>query len=111
VWELDSSHRGERRIWSASGDHAYAHRVDGNLHGTVKIQFLDDVSPMRLDGACTDTEEAGTMMGNAGDTREAILRTAWFVRSVPEIRYAPAPSRVRCLARRCGARQSRESAA
>src|SRR5215470_4065151 len=31
----------------------------------------------------------GTMMGNAGDTRETILRTAWFVRSVPEIRYAP----------------------
>ncbi len=31
----------------------------------------------------------GTMMGNAGDTKETVLRTAWFVRSVPEIRYAP----------------------
>src|SRR5439155_24210579 len=31
----------------------------------------------------------GTMMGNAGDTRETILKTAWFVRSIPEIRYAP----------------------
>jgi anaerobic magnesium-protoporphyrin IX monomethyl ester cyclase len=31
----------------------------------------------------------GTMMGNAGDTRETILKTAWFVRSIPEINYAP----------------------
>jgi radical SAM superfamily enzyme YgiQ (UPF0313 family) len=31
----------------------------------------------------------GTMMGNPGDTRETILATAWFVRSIPEIRYAP----------------------
>jgi anaerobic magnesium-protoporphyrin IX monomethyl ester cyclase len=31
----------------------------------------------------------GTMMGNPGDTRETVLKTAWFVRSVPEIRYAP----------------------
>jgi radical SAM superfamily enzyme YgiQ (UPF0313 family) len=31
----------------------------------------------------------GTMMGNPGDTRKSILRTAWFVRSIPEIRYAP----------------------
>jgi anaerobic magnesium-protoporphyrin IX monomethyl ester cyclase len=31
----------------------------------------------------------GTMMGSAGDTRATILRTAWFVRSIPEIRYAP----------------------
>jgi radical SAM superfamily enzyme YgiQ (UPF0313 family) len=31
----------------------------------------------------------GTMMGNAGDTRQTILKTAWFVRSIPEINYAP----------------------
>jgi radical SAM superfamily enzyme YgiQ (UPF0313 family) len=31
----------------------------------------------------------GTMMGNAGDTRDTILKTAWFVRSIPEINYAP----------------------
>lgn len=31
----------------------------------------------------------GTMMGNPGDTKETILATAWFVRSIPEIRYAP----------------------
>ncbi|MEE8574452.1 MAG: radical SAM protein, partial [Thermodesulfobacteriota bacterium] len=31
----------------------------------------------------------GVMMGNPGDTRETILKTAHFVRSVPEIRYAP----------------------
>ncbi len=31
----------------------------------------------------------GLMMGNPGDTRETILKTAWFVRSIPEIRYAP----------------------
>lgn len=31
----------------------------------------------------------GTMMGNPGDTKETILETARFVRSIPEIRYAP----------------------
>lgn len=31
----------------------------------------------------------GVMMGNPGDTRETVLKTARFVRSVPEIRYAP----------------------
>ena len=31
----------------------------------------------------------GTMMGNAGETRETVLATARFVRSVKEIRYAP----------------------
>ncbi|OGR60585.1 MAG: hypothetical protein A2X34_03045, partial [Elusimicrobia bacterium GWC2_51_8] len=31
----------------------------------------------------------GVMMGNPGDTRETILETARFVRSIPEIRYAP----------------------
>ena len=31
----------------------------------------------------------GTMMGNPGDTRETILETARFVRSIPEIRYSP----------------------
>lgn len=31
----------------------------------------------------------GLMMGNPGDTKESILKTAWFVRSIPEIRYAP----------------------
>lgn len=31
----------------------------------------------------------GLMMGNPSDTRETIFKTAWFVRSIPEIRYAP----------------------
>ena len=31
----------------------------------------------------------GTMMGNPGDTKKTILETARFVRSIPEIRYAP----------------------
>jgi len=31
----------------------------------------------------------GTMMGNPGDTEKTILETARFVRSIPEIRYAP----------------------
>jgi anaerobic magnesium-protoporphyrin IX monomethyl ester cyclase len=31
----------------------------------------------------------GVMMGNPGDTRKTILDTARFVRSIPEIRYAP----------------------
>lgn len=31
----------------------------------------------------------GTMMGNPGDTKETIIKTALFVRSIPEIRYAP----------------------
>lgn len=31
----------------------------------------------------------GAMMGNPGDTRKTILENAWFVRSIPEIRYAP----------------------
>ena len=31
----------------------------------------------------------GVMMGNPGDTRETILETARFVRSIPGIRYAP----------------------
>jgi len=31
----------------------------------------------------------GSMMGNPGDTRDTILATARFVRSIPEIRYSP----------------------
>jgi anaerobic magnesium-protoporphyrin IX monomethyl ester cyclase len=31
----------------------------------------------------------GTMMGNPGETRKTVLATARFVRSAPEIRYAP----------------------
>jgi len=31
----------------------------------------------------------GVMMGNPGDTKKTILDTARFVRSIPEIRYAP----------------------
>ena len=31
----------------------------------------------------------GTMMGNPGDTRKTMLQTAFFIRSIPEIRYAP----------------------
>ena len=31
----------------------------------------------------------GTMMGNPGDTRQTMLQTAKFIRSIPEIRYAP----------------------
>lgn len=30
----------------------------------------------------------GTMIGSAGETRASVLRTAWFIRSIPEIRYA-----------------------
>lgn len=33
----------------------------------------------------------GGMMGNPGDTKETILATARFIRSIPEIRYAPMP--------------------
>lgn len=31
----------------------------------------------------------GLMMGNPGDTRKTILESAWFVRSIPEVRYSP----------------------
>lgn len=31
----------------------------------------------------------GTMIGNPGDTRETVMETARFLRSIPEIRYAP----------------------
>lgn len=31
----------------------------------------------------------GLMMGNPGETRKTVLRTAWFIRSIPEILYAP----------------------
>ncbi len=31
----------------------------------------------------------GLMMGNPGDSRETVMRTARFVRSIPEIRFAP----------------------
>ena len=33
----------------------------------------------------------GAMMGNPGDTKETILETARFIRSIPEIRYSPLP--------------------
>lgn len=41
---------------------------------------------------CKDLEIdaiTGVMMGNPGDTRKTILKTAWFVRSISEIKYAP----------------------
>jgi anaerobic magnesium-protoporphyrin IX monomethyl ester cyclase len=31
----------------------------------------------------------GLMMGNPGDTRKTILESAWFIRSIPQIRFAP----------------------
>lgn len=31
----------------------------------------------------------GVMIGNPGDTRESVMETARFIRSIPEIRYAP----------------------
>jgi radical SAM superfamily enzyme YgiQ (UPF0313 family) len=30
----------------------------------------------------------GVMMGNPGDTRATILESAWFIRSIPQVRYA-----------------------
>jgi hypothetical protein len=31
----------------------------------------------------------GLMMGNPGDTRKTILESAWFIRSIPQVRFAP----------------------
>jgi anaerobic magnesium-protoporphyrin IX monomethyl ester cyclase len=33
----------------------------------------------------------GGMIGNPGDTKETVLATARFIRSIPEVRYAPLP--------------------
>ena len=54
-----------------------------------EIEPEDVKAAVRLCKSMEIRATIGTMMGNAGDTRETILRTAWFVRSVPEIRYAP----------------------
>ncbi len=54
-----------------------------------KVNPQDMREAFRLCGELKISTMCGTMMGNPGDTRQSILKTAWFVRSIPEVRYAP----------------------
>jgi len=54
-----------------------------------KVTTQDMRDAFRLCGELNISTMCGTMMGNPGDTRQSILKTAWFVRSIPEVRYAP----------------------
>jgi anaerobic magnesium-protoporphyrin IX monomethyl ester cyclase len=50
----------------------------------------DDMrNAFRLCGKLGISTMCGLMMGNPGDTKRTIMQSAWFVRSIPEIRYAP----------------------
>lgn len=65
--------------------------VDANVLRLMKKEVAPEAmrTALHLCKKLGIESRCGLMMGNPGETKKTVLRTAWFIRSIPEILYAP----------------------